>query len=50
MGPSDLYAQFDTAYKNAKLLAKQNEALLARDYIITCMEILGELYKTADSI
>ncbi len=50
MGSSDLYTQFDTAYKNAKLLAKRNEALLARDYIITCMEIMGELYKMADSI
>lgn len=50
MGFSDLYAQFDTAYKNAKLLAKQNEVQLAREYIITCMTIMLELYKAADSV
>ena len=41
---SDLYSQFDTAYKNAKLLVKHDEAEAARDYIIACMSIMREIY------
>lgn len=50
MNISELYSQFETAYKNAKFLAKQNEAMAAREYLITCMTIMLDIYKRTNGV
>lgn len=50
MQNADLYSQFETAYKNAKLLITQGNGQVARDYIITCMSIMLELYKNTSGV
>ncbi|MDE7089106.1 MAG: hypothetical protein K2O54_03210, partial [Prevotella sp.] len=48
MSNLDLYSQFDTAYKNARLSAKQNNALSARSQLIACMSLMLEIYKNTE--
>ena len=50
MQNAELYSQFDTAYKNAKLLIIQGEGQAAREYIITCMSVMLELYKNTKGV
>lgn len=50
MSVADLYFQLNTAFKNAKFLIKQNEAKLAREYLITCMSIMLEIYKNTSGV
>ena len=50
MGINDLYFQFETAYKNAKLLVLLNKPQIAREYIIACMSIMREIYKSTNGV
>lgn len=50
MNNADIYSQFDTAYKNAKLLISQGEGQAAREHIINCMSIMLELYKNTKGV
>lgn len=50
MNINELYSQFAVAYKNAKQFAKQNDAHMTRECVISCMTIMLEIYKQSSSV